>query len=554
MTQTFQDLGLSAELNTALARMNYTTPTPIQAKAIPLAVGGRDILGSAQTGTGKTAAFTIPMVEKLVNNPSACAIILTPTRELAAQVLSVVHQLANRSSGIRTALLIGGESMGKQFAQLKGQPRIIVGTPGRINDHLSRNSRLFQDVNFVVLDEADRMLDMGFAGQIDDVLKHVRKERQTLMFSATFPEKILKFARTYLNNPARVEIESPTVSAANIQHDLVETTHENKFQALLAEITARSGSIVVFVKTKHGADRMAGRLEKQGIDAGALHGGLNQRQRDRAIRSFRAQEYRVMVATDVAARGMDIPHIEHVINYDLPMVAEDYIHRIGRTARAGAKGHAMAFITPDDKRLWADIHAVMYPGEARPKADRPQGDFRNGGNRKGGKPSRFKNRFRKGGGKDHRGQRRDENRSDNRPENRQENRQFGQDKPRYEGRHQDRNEGQRQDRPRFDGQRNDRHANRGPRPERQGQDRYKPRQDGPRQDGQHRDGQRQDRPHHEARRFDGDRQEGRRSDENRHDRQAARGARPHGQRRDYKKDGNRGNRDNRGFQAKRNAA
>lgn len=387
----FEGFGLPASLSACLAQMKYTTPTPIQAKAIPFALDGRDILGSAQTGTGKTAAFSIPMIAALMNNPRACALVLTPTRELAMQVLDVAKQMIARDSGIRTALLIGGDPMGKQFKQLKDRPRLIVGTPGRVNDHLRRNPEMFDMTSFVVLDEADRMLDMGFSVQIDTILDAAPAERQTLMFSATFAPKILKFAQTYLRNPQRVEIESAKTSADNIVHQLIPVTQEAKYDTLRAELETRMGSVIIFVKTKHGADKLAARLSNDEYESAALHGGLNQRQRERTTRQFRAMEYRILVATDVAARGLDIPHVEHVINYDMPMVAEDYIHRIGRTARAGAKGCAVAIVSPQDRGLWADVERLLNPG--KPREDRAEGGERKGPR----KPFRNKGGFRKDG-------------------------------------------------------------------------------------------------------------------------------------------------------------
>jgi superfamily II DNA/RNA helicase len=385
----FEGFGLPETLSAALARMNYSTPTPIQAQSIPPALEGRDIMGSAQTGTGKTAAFCIPMIAYLINNPQASAMVMTPTRELAMQVLDVARQMVSRDNNIRSALLIGGEPMGKQFKQLNDRPRLIVGTPGRMNDHLRRNPELFEDTSFVVLDEADRMLDMGFSVQIDTILEASMAVRQTLMFSATFPDKIVKFARTYLENPQRVEIESQKVSAENISHQMIQTSQDGKYNVLLGELETRMGSIIVFVKTKHGADKLAGKLQDNGHDSQPLHGGLNQRQRERATRGFRKMEYRILVATDVAARGLDIPHVEHVINYDMPMVAEDYVHRIGRTARAGAKGNALAIVSPSDRGLWSDVERVLNPGApraARSNDERSEGrkPFRKGGFSKGG--------------------------------------------------------------------------------------------------------------------------------------------------------------------------
>ncbi len=389
----FAELGLDAVLTQSLASMNYDKPTPIQAEAIPLALDGRDIMGSAQTGTGKTAAFAIPLVQHLLNNESSCAIVLTPTRELGKQVMEVIQQLLGRSTRINTAFLIGGDSMTKQNAQLKRRPRLIVGTPGRINDHLKRRSLHLDQTDFLVLDETDRMLDMGFSIQIDSIVDHLPRERQTLMFSATMPSNIMQMAKKYLNNPERIAVGSTSNPAKNIKQEIIRVTNETKYNVLLQELAARDGSIIVFVKTKHGADKMARKLQDADVDADAIHGDLKQTKRERVIKAYRNKQFRVLVATDVIARGLDVPHVEHVINYDLPQMAEDYIHRIGRTARAGASGNALCLIAPQDGRLWGAIERLMDPN-AKPEpyannnsrgkgGDRGRGGFKGNG---GGKP------------------------------------------------------------------------------------------------------------------------------------------------------------------------
>lgn len=371
MTTTFETLGLPASVLTAISRVGFKTPTPIQAAAIPLALAGRDVLGSAQTGTGKTAAFGIPMIAKLISSPHNTGLIMTPTRELAAQVLSTLHPLL-AGSQIRTALLIGGESMHRQLQQLKQRPRIIVGTPGRINDHLEQKTLNLSAAHFLVLDETDRMLDMGFGIQIDSILRHMPRQRQTLLFSATIPAAIEKLASRYQNNPERVSIGSTVTPIAAIKQEILHIKESEKYDQLIQQLYDRKGSILIFMKTKFSAKRMAEKLNKMDFKADAIHGNLNQNKRDRVIRAFREKQYRILVATDVAARGLDIPHIEHVINYDLPQCPEDYIHRIGRTARNGAEGNAIAFITPGEKRLWHAIHNLMNPGskiETPPETD-----------------------------------------------------------------------------------------------------------------------------------------------------------------------------------------
>ncbi|PJB71478.1 MAG: ATP-dependent RNA helicase [Alphaproteobacteria bacterium CG_4_9_14_3_um_filter_47_13] len=363
----FEGFGLSANLNKSLVKMGYTTPTPIQEKAIPLALQGRDILGSAQTGTGKTAAFSIPMVEGLMRSTRGSALILTPTRELAKQVLDVVHQLLGYQSPIKTAFIIGGEPMGKQFSQLRAKPRIIVGTPGRINDHLERGSLMLNDTGFLVLDETDRMLDMGFGIQIDKILKYLPAKRQTLLFSATLPDDIIKLSGKYLTNPERVSMGSTNVVALNIKQDVIKIEQDQKYKELVNQLYERNGSVLVFVKTKFGADRMAKQLCRDGFEVDALHGDLRQNKRTSVMNSFRNKKFRILIATDIAARGLDVPHIEHVINYDLPQVAEDYIHRMGRTARAGAEGAALCFVSSQDSRKWYAIECLLDPEMASKK-------------------------------------------------------------------------------------------------------------------------------------------------------------------------------------------
>jgi len=377
----FSGFGLPSALSGNLARMGYTTPTPIQVQALPPALLGKDVLGSAQTGTGKTAAFGIPLAVKLLSNPRGSALVLTPTRELAAQVMTVLKDILE-GSGIKTALLIGGESMGGQFAQLKARPRLIIGTPGRINDHLERGTLMLNDTSFLVLDETDRMLDMGFSQQLDKIFRFLPRVRQTLMFSATFPPNIVSISQKYLTDPVRIQAGEESKPATNIAHSVIHTESANKYTTLLKELTNREGSIIVFVKTKHGAERLAIRLSKERFSADAIHGNLKQNKRDRVISDFRNQKHRIMVATDIAARGLDIPHIAHVINYDLPQAAEDYIHRIGRTARAGAQGEAISLIAPEDAGKWREIERLMNPHSKTPQPPHGGGSFKSGNKRR----------------------------------------------------------------------------------------------------------------------------------------------------------------------------
>ena len=361
----FERFGLSTNLNKALTDMDFRDPTPIQAQAIPLALQGKDILGSAQTGTGKTAAFCIPMIELLTRNTNMTALIMTPTRELARQVLDVVNQLIGKKNTIRSACLIGGEAMGKQLNQLRKGPRIIVGTPGRINDHLESETLDLMDCGYLVLDETDRMLDMGFGIQIDQTLQYLPSEKQTLLFSATLPAKIMKLSNKYLYKPERIAIESEKVLLTNIKHDIINIDHNKKYKELLSQLSDRNGSVLIFAKTKHGTQRMAKNLTNDGFKADALNGNLNQNKRDKVMNNFRLKKFKVLVATDIASRGLDVDHIEHVVNYDLPQVAEDYIHRIGRTGRAGSKGCAICFISPEEQPLWDQIDYLLNPKTAK---------------------------------------------------------------------------------------------------------------------------------------------------------------------------------------------
>jgi superfamily II DNA/RNA helicase len=375
MSNDFTGFGLPPKLLQSLERMQFTTPTPIQEKSIPLALAGRDILGSAQTGTGKTGAFGIPLIAKLMEDYEACALVLTPTRELAKQVMENLRQMMPPPH-IKTALLIGGEPMPKQFRQLQGRPRLIVGTPGRINDHLLRGSVHLGKVRFLVLDETDRMLDMGFGIQIDKILEHVPQQRQTMLFSATLPQGIVKLSGKYLNNPERVSVGSTVAAAPNIRQELIQITDGEKGDELLRVLAETNGSTIIFVKTKFGTEKLANRLIKQNFRANSIHGDLRQSRRDSVIQGFRDKRFQVLVATDIAARGLDVPHIETVINYDLPQCPEDFIHRIGRTARAGSSGQAISFITPADRAKWNAIHRLMNPkepsifGAEKPKQNR----------------------------------------------------------------------------------------------------------------------------------------------------------------------------------------
>ena len=389
----FSDLNIENKLKRSIELAEFKTPTPIQSQSIPISLEGKDVLGTAQTGTGKTLAFTIPMLNKLLKDKQAMALIICPTRELATQVMETVLKLNIREIGIGNALLIGGESMQKQLRQLKKRARIIVGTPGRINDHLERKSLNLSKVNYLVLDETDRMLDMGFTPQIEVILKFIPKDHQTLLFSATLPENILKISQKYLNNPERVSVGSLSTPIEKIKQETFQITADKKYHELINQLVERSGSILVFVKTKHGADKIVKRLKYDGHKADAIHGNLRQSKRDRVIRGFRNGNSRILIATDVAARGLDIPVIKHVINYDLPQVPEDYIHRIGRTGRAGKDGSALTFLTNNDRSMWRSIQKLIDPDFKVKEEAKPNNQKSKKFNKKNKFKKKFKNKF-----------------------------------------------------------------------------------------------------------------------------------------------------------------
>ena len=392
----FNELPIENKLKNSIRFADFITPTPIQSKSIPIGLLGKDILGTAQTGTGKTLAFTIPMINKLILDNSTMALIVCPTRELATQVMQTVLKLNVREIGIGNALLIGGESMQKQLKKLKRRARIIVGTPGRINDHLKRQSLNLSKVSYLVLDETDRMLDMGFTPQIETILKFIPKQHQTLLFSATLPNNILRISEKYLNDPERIAIGSLSTPIEKIKQETFQITQDKKYHELINQLVERNGSILVFVKTKRGADKIVKRLKYDGHSADAIHGNLRQSKRDRVINNFRNGKSRILIATDVAARGLDIPLIKHVINYDLPQVAEDYIHRIGRTGRAGKEGSSLTFITPNDRSMWSSIRKLIDPNFIATKKNKDKNFKKNRKNKVSFKKNKnFKNKKKK---------------------------------------------------------------------------------------------------------------------------------------------------------------
>ncbi|WP_347938990.1 DEAD/DEAH box helicase [Rickettsia oklahomensis] len=370
-----KNFNLSEELIIALETMNITEPTEIQKQSIPIAMIGSDILASSQTGSGKTLAYLLPVIDSFIKNKTT-TLILVPTRELATQIYSTFNKVTT-SYKMNSAVLIGGEPIFKQCIQLKRNPKVIIGTPGRIIDHLNRGSLKIDRIGITVLDEMDRMLDMGMKAQLEEINKFLPEKRQVLMFSATMPKHIMDLSQKYLNNPVRITVGATNKAAAEIKQESIHIADKEKFSELTKQLDNREGSVIIFVKTKRSAAQLAKMLKYENHKAEAIHGDLSQRQRERVILSFRKSNHRIMVATDVAARGLDIPHTQHVINYDLPMCPEDYLHRIGRTGRAGAIGHALSFISPEDVIRWRAIDRLVNKGESTPHSE-----FRNKNNRK----------------------------------------------------------------------------------------------------------------------------------------------------------------------------
>jgi len=360
---TFTDLGLDARLVARLAGLGLTDPTPIQQKAIPLALDGRDVLGIAQTGTGKTAAFGLPLVVALsaeTTRPapkSARGLVLAPTRELALQIVTTLEGLTD---DLRITLVVGGKSLSGQAQRLARGTDILVATPGRLIDLMDRRAVDLGQTRFLVLDEADQMLDIGFVHALRRIAPRLRAERQTMMFSATMPKQMAEIAAAYLTRPVRVEVSPPGRAADRVTQSVHFVTKDEK-QALLIDLLEahREERTLVFSRTKHGAERLMKQLERAGFEAASIHGNKSQGQRDRALDAFRKGAVKVLVATDVAARGIDIPEVGHVYNYDLPNVAENYVHRIGRTARAGRAGRAIAFCAADEAGELRAIEKVL---------------------------------------------------------------------------------------------------------------------------------------------------------------------------------------------------
>ena len=396
----FKSLGLSDEIARAVSERGYTEPTPIQAQAIPVILKGGDLMGGAQTGTGKTAGFTLPLLQRLMAKPVAGkapirALVLTPTRELAAQVEESVREYG-KYLPLKSMMMFGGVNINPQIKQLHGRVDILVATPGRLLDHLQQKTVNLSHVEILVLDEADRMLDMGFIRDIKRILALLPKQRQNLLFSATFSDEIKLLADGLLTNPALIEVARRNQTAELIEQRVYPVDRERKRELLTHLIKEHNWfQVLVFTRTKHGANRLAEQLDKDGIPAMAIHGNKSQAARTRALAEFKTAKLQVLVATDIAARGIDISELPHVVNFELPNVPEDYVHRIGRTGRAGSNGEASSLVCIDEKKLLHDIErlikreiaVVQVPGfepDPRIKAEPIlNGQNRGGGQRQG---------------------------------------------------------------------------------------------------------------------------------------------------------------------------
>lgn len=409
-TTTFKDLGLSESITKTLSQLGYDTPTPIQEQCIPLILKGHDIMGLAQTGTGKTAAFGLPLIENLISvgkkpEPKTCrALILAPTRELANQINANLRAYV-RHSHLRIQVVVGGASINIQARNLAPGCDILVATPGRLLDLIERKAVSLSQVKYLVLDEADQMLDLGFIVPLKKIAKMLAVPRTTLLFSATMPKQINDLAGAYLNDPVRVQVSPPGKAADKISQSVHHISSRSKADLLKDLLSSKGeGLSLVFSRTKHGAEKLKRHLVERGFAAESIHGNKSQNQRERAIKDFKSGKAQVLVATDVAARGIDISGVSHVFNYDLPEVAEAYVHRIGRTARAGAEGQAVAFCAPDEIHLLQAIEKLMGMKISIASGDAPPAGFKPEKKARGGAPG-GQGRKRSGGGQGHRGRR-----------------------------------------------------------------------------------------------------------------------------------------------------
>ncbi|MCI4332359.1 MAG: DEAD/DEAH box helicase [Thermoplasmata archaeon] len=394
----FEDMPLHPTIRAGVRELGYTEPTPIQSRTIPDAVLGRDLIGTAQTGTGKTAAFLLPILERLLDHPPGriLALVLTPTRELALQANEFLDKLG-RHTRLHGAAVYGGVGMGEQERALRGGAEIVVATPGRRLDHMSRGYVNFTNLEILVLDEADRMLDMGFLPDVRRILSRLPRRRQTMLFSATMPPEVVRLARDFLNEPKTVQVDSTAAAAVGVSHLALPVPTHLKTDLLVELLTDQTmTSVLVFTRTKHRADRLARQLTLKGVNATVIHGDRSQSQRVKALDGFKTGHHRVLVATDIAARGIDVEGVSHVVNYDVPGEPDVYIHRVGRTARAQRLGDAFSLVGREEEddmhrieqRLGVEIRRALIPGfdykrAAPDRSEAGAGQFRGGGGRRG---------------------------------------------------------------------------------------------------------------------------------------------------------------------------
>jgi ATP-dependent RNA helicase RhlE len=403
----FVDFPLVESIQESIRQAGFVRPTPIQAQSIPPALEGKDVIGLAQTGTGKTAAFAIPIIQRLANRMELGAVVLAPTRELAAQITVMFNELG-RTSGIRVVTIVGGTPMEGDDKALRSWPNVLVATPGRLNDHIETGKVSLKEVEVLVVDEADRMHDMGFIPQIRTIISALPAKRQTLMFTATLPADVERIARKSMHNPVRVQIGN-CAPANRARQELFELSEDAKMPLLLKLLHQGKGRVLVFSRTKRGVDRVARTVNARGFRSVRIHGDLEQAMRDKSLADFRSGHCHILVATDIAARGLDISDIEHVINYDFPHHAEDYVHRIGRTARVDASGLATSFVTRADRRFLGEVRKLI--GDKLPEPTRLESygapsehdtaEHKTGGRRRSGRRSRGRSGGHSGSGSGH---------------------------------------------------------------------------------------------------------------------------------------------------------
>lgn len=390
----FRDFELHEELHESLDQAGFETPTPVQGACLGPALEGKDVIGLAQTGTGKTAAFAIPMIQRMYRRMELGGLVLAPTRELAAQITAEFEMLGT-TSGIRVATIVGGVKMEEDYKALSSWPNILVATPGRLIDHIYSGKLSLDEIEVLAVDEADRMHDMGFIPQINQILQAVPSERQTLMFTATMHDDVEQIARKSMKNPERIQI-GVTAPAHRAEQELYELSEDDKPKMLRKLLRKGAGRTLVFARTKRGVDRITRIIRSRGFDAARIHGGMEQDYRDKALGNFRDGSCRILVATDIAARGLDISNVEHVINYDFPHHPEDYVHRVGRTARLDASGLASSFVTRHDRRFVKGVRKLI--GDKLPEVQKVDGGD-NGTGSRDNNPSRRSKGKSKGSGK-----------------------------------------------------------------------------------------------------------------------------------------------------------